>query len=102
FGYELVQVPRFRLDVAGWRGFVNSFARQLCLSHLRGRSQSLMLKSLVDVLQEIGQSNDVFDDAGKLISTLRSEWGRAISNADKFGNEIRSTLGRKIADYHAL
>ncbi|MGE3917567.1 MAG: hypothetical protein AB7F78_17885, partial [Hyphomicrobiaceae bacterium] len=58
FGYELVQVPRFRQDVAGWRGFVNSFARQLCLSHLRGRSQSLMLKSLVDVLQEIGQSND--------------------------------------------
>ncbi|MEQ1670257.1 MAG: hypothetical protein ABL893_05315, partial [Hyphomicrobium sp.] len=96
-GYELVQVPRFRQDVAGWRGFVNSFARQLCLSHLRGRSQSLMLRSIVDLLQEISVPDDVFDDAGKLTSTLRSEWGRAIFNADK---ETRSTVGRRIADYH--
>jgi hypothetical protein len=100
FGYELVQVPRFRQDVVGWRGFVNSFSRQLCLSHLRGRSQSLLLRSLVEVLEKIGVQDDVFDDAAKLIVTLRSEWGRTILGSDKFGAEDRSSVGRRLADYH--
>lgn len=74
-GYELAQVPRFRTDIAGWREFLESLTRQLCLDHMRGgRSQSLFLKAVRESIQAAGKGSSVLEESGTLLTFLRTTW----------------------------
>jgi hypothetical protein len=75
-GYELVQVPRFRNDIAGWREFVNSFARQLCLDETRGRSQSKLMQAVREAFDNAGEDEATFEDPEHLLTALRKIWQR--------------------------
>ena len=75
-GFELVEVPRFRNDVVGWRGFVNSVARQLVLDATRGRSQSMLLKAVRQALGKGKVGQAAWCDHRTLVAALRDLWQR--------------------------
>lgn len=70
-GFELSPVPRFRPDVLGWRDFLDSLVRQLCLDHGRSRSQSHLLHAVRAAVKSIGRSEDVFEKPTMLRDLLR-------------------------------
>jgi hypothetical protein len=82
-GFELVQVPRFRSDVAGWKEFVESLARQLVLDSTRGRSQSKLLKAVREAFKKVGTDERVLDDHKKLITALRDLWRHSKPRLDR-------------------
>lgn len=73
-GFELVEVPRFRNDVAGWRSFVDSFATQLVLDASRGRSQSMLLKAVREALGTGRAGQAAWRDHRTLVAALRELW----------------------------
>lgn len=93
-GCELIDVPRFRMDVIGWRSFVDSFMRQIHLEWLKARSPSLIYRYIYDGLEEF--EDDVFDDYKKLGQILRANWNRHISDG-----EDNTTVGAYIDQYQA-
>lgn len=70
-GYELSPVPRFRTDILGWRDFIDSLVRQLCLDHARSRSQSRLLHAIREAIDALGRSADVFEKPAELRECLR-------------------------------
>ena len=90
-GFELIQVPRFRNDVAGWRSFVESLGRQLILDETRGRSQSMLLKAVREALKDKAGTS-MWHDHRVMIEALREQWQRGGPSAR--GATI-------IAHYHA-
>lgn len=79
-GCEVIDVPRFRMDAAAWRSFVDSFCRQLHLEWLKTRSQSLMFQNIYAALKDLDES--VFDDPRSLARLLRSKWNFTIEGDD--------------------
>lgn len=75
-GFEIVEVPRFRNDIAGWKGFVESLARQLVLDNARRRSQSKLLKAIQEAFKKSLVDTMVLDDHEKLVAALRDLWRR--------------------------
>lgn len=75
-GFELVEVPRFRNDVAGWRSFVESFATQLVLDASRGRSQSMLLKAVREAFGTGRVGHAAWRDHRALVAALRELWQR--------------------------
>ena len=70
-GYEISQVPRFRLDVRGWDDFVRSFATQICLDGARRHSQSQLPRAVMEAAESIERDDDLFDKADDLVALLR-------------------------------
>lgn len=93
-GCEVIDVPRFRDDVAAWRAFVTSFARQMHVESMKLRSHSLIFLRMREALSSM--ADDPFRDPSKLVSTLRARWN---SMLDLEGHG-RVRLGRLIDDYH--
>jgi hypothetical protein len=92
-GCEVIDVPRFRMDPAAWRSFVESFARQTHLEWLKKRSQSLIFQQIYKALDDV--DDDTFDDPRELVKLLRSKWNTTIEGDD--GEEI--TVGEYIDRY---
>ncbi len=79
-GYELSQVPRFRTDVRGWRQFLESFVRQLCLDKSQAGGQPRLPHAVLEAMASIGVGNRVFDDPDKLLTLLRLMFEKGESN----------------------
>ena len=94
-GCEVIDVPRFRMDAAAWRSFVESFSRQIHLEWLKTRSQSLMFQYIHAALKEFDE--DAFDDPKALAKLLRSKWIEKIEGDD--GEEI--SVGDYVDGYQA-
>lgn len=94
-GYELAQVPRFRTDERGWRDFLGSMARELCLDHARGRSQSWLLHAVRDALEADGRAGSALDDSTALLRFLRSTWRDSKKRPGTLAKPARI-----LADYH--
>ena len=92
-GYELVELPRFRVDATGWRKFVESFARQLHVKSLKARSQSYIYASIGDA---IFSGDEPVADAKDLPKSLRSTWNNRLS--EDYGEAM--TVGSYIDCYH--
>ncbi len=74
-GYELTQVPRFRADISGWKEFLKSMTRQLCLDDARGGSNhSFFLKAVRESIDAAGEDNSVFKESSSLLEFLRKTW----------------------------
>lgn len=71
-GFELVEVPRFRNDVAGWRSFVRSLAQQLALDEVKGRSQSRLLRAIRKAVEKEGGNASALLEPQALLELLRS------------------------------
>ncbi|TCP96356.1 hypothetical protein C8J46_10951 [Sphingomonas sp. PP-F2F-A104-K0414] len=70
-GFELVEVPRFRNDVAGWRSFVHSLAQQLALDEVKGRSQSKLVRAIREAVEkECGNASALLEPR-ELLDLLR-------------------------------
>lgn len=91
-GFEFVQVPRFRNDVAGWRQFMDSLGRQLALDVTRGRSQSKLLGAIRDAAHKADEDGIMLQDPKSLIDFLREVWR---SDSDPEGGPAA-----EIANYH--
>ncbi len=70
-GYELSQVPRFRPDVRGWRDFIESLVRQVCLDGVRKGSQALLPRVILDAAKSVGRGENIFDDPADLVDLLK-------------------------------
>lgn len=94
-GYELSPVPRFRPDVRGWRDFLDSLVRQLCLDHTRTRSQSRLLHAVSEAIDLVEGRNAVFEQPGKLRDLLRNifEMGDA-------GDKVMANATKLVTRYH--
>ena len=92
-GCEVIDVPRFRMDPAAWRSFVESFARQIHLEWLKKGSQSLIFQQIYKALDDV--DDDAFDDPRELVKLLRSKWNTTIEADD--GEEI--SVGEYIDRY---
>src|SRR3546814_571769 len=90
-GCEVIDVPRFRMDIVGWRSFVESFARQLHLERMK-KSRSLVFQCIKDAL---GDNEDAFEP-DKLIMLLRSKWNKIMEENE--GEKI--TFGEYVERYH--
>src|SRR3546814_20564970 len=88
---EVIDVPRFRMDIVGWRSFVESFARQLHLERMK-KSRSLVFQCIKDAL---GDNEDAFEP-DKLIMLLRSKWNKIMEENE--GEKI--TFGEYVERYH--
>lgn len=74
-GYELTQVPRFRADISGWKEFLKSMTRQLCLDDARaGSNHSFFLKAVRESIDAAGEDNSVFKESSSLLEFLRKTW----------------------------
>lgn len=73
-GFEIAQVPRFRTDLRGWREFLSSIARQICLDHARPRPQSLLLHSVREAIEKAEEPSSALDSSGKLLTFLSQVW----------------------------
>jgi hypothetical protein len=91
-GFEFVQVPRFRNDVAGWGAFVDSIGRQIAHDWTRGRSQSLILHAIVEATEIVGTSGTALEFPEKVVSFLRNVWREEAGPKDR--------AARAIALYH--
>jgi hypothetical protein len=97
-GYEVIPVPRFRIDAAAWRSFVDSLARQIHLEWLKMQSQSLVYQYIYHALMDDGLVDyDNFDDPEALSKLLRLNWNTVIMGDD--GEE--TTVGEYIDVYYA-
>lgn len=94
-GFELSQVPRFRPDVRGWRDFIDSLVRQLCLEQTRTRSQSRLFHAISDAVDTIGSSESVFEDQGKLRKLLQF-----IFESCESGDQGTAEAKKLIVEYH--
>lgn len=94
-GFELSQVPRFRPDVRGWRDFIDSLVRQLCLEQARTRSQSRLFHAISDAVDSIGSSESVFEDQGKLRKILQF-----IFESCESGDQGAAKAKKLIVEYH--
>lgn len=89
-GFEVIDVPRFRLDAKAWKGFVDSFASQLHQEAMKQKSQSLIFQRLRDTFED---DEDTFEP-NKLINRIRSNWNNF------FEYEEKKTLGNYMDGYH--
>lgn len=94
-GYELSQVPRFRPDVRGWRDFVDSLVRQLCLDHTRTRSQSRLLQAVRNAVDLVGTREAFFEKPGELLELLR-----LIFEMGDAGNKVMIKATKVVTRYH--
>ena len=68
-GYEMLDVPRFRIDAVAWRKFTRSFASELHAQSLKKASRSLPFRRVSDILGEAA-----FEDGVDLVALLRNKW----------------------------
>jgi hypothetical protein len=94
-GYELSPVPRFRPDVLGWRDFLDSLVRQLCLDHTRSRSQSQLLHAVSEAVGAIGRSADVFEKPAELCELLRG-----LFTSGDAGDAAMARAAKIVTRYH--
>jgi hypothetical protein len=90
-GYTNIDVPRFRMDTAAWKDFVKSFAGQLHLESMKGRSESLVFHRISKALQTTGNDAE-FDSPPDILKFIRDNWNNPIQDDDggqlKFGEYI--------------
>ena len=98
-GFEVIEVPRFRVDAVAWKSFVESFMRQIHLEWLKAQSQSLLYQYVYAALRDDDLVDEmIFDNPNKLSKALRSNWNKNI-----FGDEEENTtVGKYIDGYHVL
>lgn len=94
-GFEIVQVPRFRTDLRGWREFLDSMARQLSLENARQKPRSRLLRAIRRSLEEGGGDPGALEEPGELLDALRGMWGDAPTSARRLPKRLRL-----IAHYH--
>lgn len=92
-GFEIVQVPRFRTDLRGWREFVDSLSRQLCLENARPKPRSKLLRAVRKALDEAGRDPDALNDPAKLLDALRAIWGEGPATTRKVPKPVRLVSG---------
>lgn len=92
-GFELVEVPRFRNDVAGWRSFIRSLAQQLALDEAKGRSQSRLLRAIRKAVEKEGRDTSELLEPQALLELLRSLLK---------GRGAVGEAGRLLSRYHEL
>ncbi|MCT8004049.1 hypothetical protein NZL82_19505 [Sphingomonas sanguinis] len=94
-GFEIAQVPRFRTDLRGWREFLESIARQICLDDVKARPQSLLLHAVREAISKVDPRSSALEGAGELIKFLQGIWDVRSSRPGKLGKAARI-----IANYH--
>lgn len=94
-GYEISPVPRFRPDIHGWREFLESFAKQICLDGTRLRSQSKLLLAVREAIRATGETARVMDDHDKLLSFLMRLFAEG-----EGGDKAAAKAARTVARYH--
>lgn len=94
-GYELSQVPRFRPDVRGWRDFLESLARQICLDGARKQSQSRLPRAILEALKLTGLDDAGFDDPEMLLEKLK-----LVFEKGECGDAIMAQAATTISRYH--
>lgn len=94
-GYELSQVPRFRPDVRGWRDFIDSLVRQICLDGVRKGSQALLPRAILDTAELVGSGENIFDDPRDLLDLLKRVFEKG-----EAGNAAMAKAATLITRYH--
>lgn len=94
-GFEIIQVPRFRTDLRGWREFLDSMARQLSLDNAKPRPRSKLLQAVRKAFVQAGCDPDALNEPVELLDELRRTWGDAPTGTGKVPKPVKL-----ISTYH--
>ena len=94
-GFEVAQMPRFRTDLRGWREFLDSLARQICLNHVRPRPQSRLLDAIRQAVVDAESPASTLDTPAELLTFLSEIWHRPSNKSVR-----ASSPASVVADYH--
>ncbi len=90
-GFDLVPVPRFRLDTAAWKTFRFSFVEQIHLDLLKARPQSSVCRRIKSAF---GNEDATTLELCDILERLEADWNKSVKCDDS-----SKTLGHYIDRY---